>query len=248
MSTSAELRIQSQLDTPHEWILSGKMFRIKSWEIEKDEIDRLCSQIIKGEYKLNQIHGKDGTLKGITLLHVSDPEDVERVRTTLMITESGTELRKTSQLTNAAIETRTIKTTAPIWVTKKKLLSVFSKYNSDKTNRTIKVDGRDIEGIQYPIIRFYPTEVIRDGSKTKVNVAYVEFSPLEKYKYDSLVALSMEHRCSFFNNISGEEAILIFDRWTVEKDPLKDKKKLKESAVAGPDELSKLKLKLKSHE
>lgn len=219
MSTSASLRIQSQLDTPHTWLLggeSGKMFRIKSWEIGIDEIDRLCSQIIKGKYKLNQIHGKDGTLKGITLLYVFEPEDVEKIRTTLMITESGTELRKTSHMTNAIVETRTIKTTAPIWVTKKKVLSVFSKYNSDMTKRSLKIDGEYVTDVMYPLVRFDPTEVIRDGIKTKVNVIYIEFSPLEEYKYDSLVALSMEHRCKFLNNISGEEATLIFDRWTVE--------------------------------
>lgn len=220
MSTSQNLRIQSQLDTPHAWIL-GKMFRIKSWEIGKDEIENTVSKIIKGEYKINQIHNKEGELKGITLLYVQDPEDLERIRTSLLITDSGTELRKTSQLPLSLIKSRTIKTTAPLWVTKKKVLSVFSKYNTDKTKRCMKINKVEVQNATFPIVRFYPTIVNREGVMTKVNVIYIEFSPLEECKYDSLIALSMEHRCKFINNISGEEAILIFDRWTVEKDPVR---------------------------
>jgi leucyl aminopeptidase len=225
MSKPVSYRILSQEDTPSSWILGGKMFRIKSWEIKKEEIDRLCSTIIKGKYELNQIHSKDGDLKGITLLFISDRKDVEKIRKTILVTESGTELRKTSQLANSFISTRTIKTTAPVWVTSKKILKVFSKYNSDPTLRTLIVDKKEVNDVQYPIVRFFPTVVDRNGSKTKVNVIYIEFSPKESCKYDSFIALSMGFRCNLVNNISGEEATLIFDRWTVDKikDTVEDK-------------------------
>jgi hypothetical protein len=226
-------RTQSQLDTPKEWILDGRMFRIKSWEIKKEEIDVLIKSIVKGPYKLNQIHDKNGELKGITLLFLSSEEDVELIRTTILITSSGTELRKTSHILTPTIETKTIKTTAPLWVTKAKLYNIFSKYNSDPNTYDISVDQKMMVGIKYPIIRFHPTHVDRNGRKTKVNVAYVEFSPVPEYSKDSFIALSMEHRCVFKNIISDEEAVLIFDKWMVEN----KKEKVELTPVGLPDGL-----------
>jgi hypothetical protein len=217
MSLMANPRTQSQLDTPKEWILDGRMFRIKSWEIKKEEIKSLMDTIIKGEYALNQIHDKNGELKGITLLYLRSPDDVELVRTTILLTESGTELRKTSQVPFSTIPTKTIKTTAPMWVTKQRLQAVFGKYNSDPKEYDLLIDQTLTKGVKYPIVRFYPTRVDRNGKKTQVKVAYIEFSPDPRYAKDSFIALSMEHRCLFKNPISGEEALLIFDKWTVEK-------------------------------
>lgn len=211
------LRIQSQLDTPKSWILGERMFRIKSWEIEKEEIHTLIASIVKGPFHINQINNKEGELKGITLLYINNPEDVEIVRKTLLITSSGTELRKISHIKENIIDSKTIKTTAPIWVTANKVREVFSKYNSDFTKRTLTVDKKVVESVEFPVVRFYPTIVDRNGKSTKVNVVYIEFSPEEAHKHDSFIALSMEHRCKFTNNISKEEATLIFDKWTVEK-------------------------------
>lgn len=219
-------RLQSQLDTPKEWVTDGKMFRIKSWEIEKEEIDTLVKTLIQGEYSINVIHSKEGELKGITLLYVKDPEDAEKIRTTLLVTSSGTELRKTHPLRGSIVKTRTIKTTAPNWITKKRLLNVFSKYNSDPKRYDIAVDGTVIKGIRYPVIRFHPTNVTRNGVITPVKVVYIEFSPDPECIHDSFIAYSMEHRHVFKNPLSGEEATLIFDEWLVEKINVKDTEKL----------------------
>lgn len=219
------LRIQSQLNTPSSWILDGRMFRIKSWEITKEEIDDLMKTLVKGSYSINQIHLREGDLKGISLLYLELPEDVEKIRTTLLKTSSGTELKKISQVKQNLIESRTIKTTAPIWITKDKILEVFSKYNSDPTERSIIIDKKLLENVTYPLVRFYPTEVNRNGEIIQVNVIYIEFSPKYESRYDSFIALSMEHRCKFKND--DEEAILIFNKWTVEK--IKDKKRTKVS-------------------
>lgn len=218
-------RIKSQIDTPHKWILDGRMFRILSWEIEEEEIRELLHREIGDEYSLNLIRSKEGELKGITLVYLKDPEKVEKLRTTLLITATGTELRKTSHLPVTVIPTRTIKTTAPMWITRKKIYNVFSKYNSDPNKYDIIVDQTLAKGIQYPVIRFHQTTVDRDGKNTRVKVVYVEFSPNPEYKNDSFIALSMEHRCRFKNAISGEEATLIFDKWTIEKEPKKEHKK-----------------------
>ena len=228
-------RIQSQLDTPKEWILDGRMFRIKSWEIKKDEIATLISSLVEDQYKINQIHDKNGELKGITLLYLHSEKDVELIRKTLLITSSGTELRKTSHISPSTIETRTIKTTAPLWVTKGRIYSVFSKYNSDPNTYDISVDQKMMIGVKYPIIRFHPTHVDRDGKNTKVNIVYVEFSPRSGNSKDSFIALSMEHRCVFKNIISSEEAVLIFDKWMVEKITTSENKKLKEKGLKGLD-------------
>lgn len=226
-SERSEARKISQLNTPKEWILDGRMFRIKSWEIEEKEIHTVVDSLVKHEFKINVIRGKDGVPKGITLLYLSDPEDVEIIRTNLLITETCTELRKISQLSNPENVSRTIKTTAPLWISKERILKVFSKYNSDPDSYDFKIDGVKVKGVKYPIVRFYPTTVDRDttdkdtgkvsAKKTKVNVVYVEFSPKEKCKYDSFIALSMEHRVPFYNSLSQEKATLIFDKWTVDK-------------------------------
>lgn len=224
---SAEARIRMQLDIPKEWIMNGKMFRIKSWEIEEAEIRALIDTLVKHDYRINMIRGKDGILKGITLLYLTNKEDVEKIRTTLLITSSGTELRKISQLKESHIVSRTIKTTAPIWVTKEKILSIFSKYNTDAEEYDISVDHKFSKNTKYPLVRFHPTLVDREGKTISVNVVYVEFSPKFDSRYDSFTALSMEHRVEVKNNISGETAVLIFDKWTVEKtDPIKRKDKI----------------------
>lgn len=193
-----EARINSQKNTPKEWILNGKMFRIKTWEIDEPELKDLFDSLIKNDYSMNVIRDKNGILKGITLLYVNNPEDVETIRTTLLVTSTKSELRKTSQMHDTNIKSRTIKTTAPISITKEKFYSEFSKYNSDI-------------GSKYPLIRFHPTYVDRKGKRTKVNIVYIEFSPKSECVYDSFIALSMQHRLTI------EKDILIFDRWTDEK-------------------------------
>lgn len=217
MSAVANARIQSQLNTPKEWIMNNRMFRIKSWEIGEDEIRSLIDSLVKHKYSLNLIRGKSGELKGITLLYLTDDNDVEIIRTSVLITSSGTELRKVSQFPKSDIASRTIKTTAPIWVTHARVYSIFSKYNTDPQFYDISMDHKINKSTQYPLIRFHPTIVDRDGKMTHVNVVYVEFSPNPLCQNDSFVALSMEHRTVVKNNISGEMATLIFDKWTVEK-------------------------------
>lgn len=227
----SESRIRSQENTPKSWILDGLMFRILSWEIEKEEIEELIDSLIgKGNYSINQIRSKNGELKsgGITLLYVKSPEDSEKIRTTLLITSSGTELRKIPHSFIKNIETKTIKTTAPLWITKEKILDVFSKYNTDQNVYDMKIEGKLIKGVKYPLVRFYPTIVDRNSIKTKVNIIYVEYSPKSECKNDSFIALSLEHRCKFYNKLSKEEAVLVFDKWVIEK-PIKDviKEKIK---------------------
>lgn len=209
---SANARIQSQLNTPKEWIMNDRMFRIKSWEIGEAEIRSLLDTLIKHKYSLNLIKSKNGLLKGITLLYLTNEDDVEKIRTSLLVTSSGTELRKVSQIPKCDIASRTIKTTAPIWVTHARVFSIFSKYNTDP-------EPHKGTQLPYPLVRFHPTIVDRDGKLTHVNVVYVQYSDKPSSINDSFVALSMEHRSTVKNNISGEEATLIFDKWTVEKTP-----------------------------
>lgn len=241
MSAVANARIQSQLNTPKEWIMNNRMFRIKSWEIGEAEIRSLFDSLIKHKYSLNLIRGKSGELKGITLLYLTDDYDVEKIRTSLLITSSGTELRKVSQISKSDIASRTIKTTAPIWVTHARVFSIFSKYNTDPQFYDISMDHKMNKSTQYPLIRFHPTIVDRDGKMTHVNVVYVEFSPKPSCQNDSFVALSMEHRTQIKNNISGEMATLIFDKWTVEKThPISEKIKI--NAISEPKKIKARKI------
>lgn len=215
---SAEARIHSQLNTPKEWIMNNRMFRIKTWEIEETEIRALLDKLIVHKYYLNVIRNKEKQLQHISLLFLTDDSDVEKIRTTLLVTSSGTELRKTSQLKNNNISTRTLKSTVPIWLTHARVWSIFSKYNTDtKVYDNVVVDHKVLKNVQYPLIRFYPTTVDRKGKVAKVNVVYIEFSPNPACKNDSFIALSMEHRSEIKNNISGEIETLMFDEWTVEK-------------------------------
>lgn len=217
-SERSEIRKISQLNTPHDWVINGKMFRIKSWEIEEEEIRAVIDPLIKhGPYKINVIRGRDGITKGMTLLFVEHPLDVETIRTSLLITETGTELRKTSHFPNSNNVSRTIKTTAPIWITKERMYKIFSKYNTDPDTYDMIVDKKHLKNAKYPIIRFHPKVVDRHGKPTKVNVLYVEFSPKDSCKYDSFIALSMEHRVVIENALSKEVVVLIFDKWTVDK-------------------------------
>lgn len=214
----SEIRILTQKQTPSSWILDGRMFRIVSWEIESEEIEELIDSLIgKDSYSINQIRSKEGDLKGITLLFINDPAKVEIIRTTLLVTSGGTELRKTTPLKNNIVDTHTIKTTAPLWITKERILSVFSKFNSDPHTYDLIVDEKELKNVKYPLVRFYRTVVDRKGVKTPVNVIYIEYSPHSKYKYDSFIALSIQHRCSFENYLSKEKAVLIFDKWYTEK-------------------------------
>lgn len=143
-------RIQSQLDTPKTWILNDRMFRIKSWEIKEDEIKQLLDSIVKHDYKINLIRGKEGELKGITLLYLNHKEDVETIRTNLLVTSSGTELRKTSQIPNCSILSRTIKTTAPLWISYDRMYKIFSKYNTDNDTYDLPIDHKITKGVKYP--------------------------------------------------------------------------------------------------
>lgn len=213
-------RIQSQLNTPKKWIVNNRMFRIKSWEIEEPEIRSLLDTLIVHKYYLNVIRNKERVLQKITLLLLTNDEDVEKIRTTLLITSSGTELRKTAPLRNNVIPTRQLKTTAPIWLTYSRLMSIFSKYNTDMEYYDLPINHTIVKNVRYPLIRFHPTTVDRHGKLTKVHVVYIEFSPKISCQYDSFVALSMEHRSEIKNNISGDVETLMFDKWTVEK-PIK---------------------------
>jgi len=118
----------------------------------------------------------------------------------------------------------TIKTTAPLWVSRAMIEEIFNKYSNDKESHTLVIEGRIMEDQRYPLIRFKPTNVMREDPKTgikvktTVNVIYIEYSPKPGCEDDALVAQSMQYRTYVTNpNDPLEVASLIFKPWTFDK-------------------------------
>lgn len=219
MSSQKTFLKETQDNTPDEWILDGRMFRIKTWELSHEEVESaILEHIPKDSFELSVIKDKTGESKGISLLYINDPEYVRKIKTHQLITRVGkiSNLRKISHIKDKEIETNTIKTTAPVWVSKERIFEEFKQYNSDPNKHVIKVDGAK-KLREYPIIRMHQTKVMRGDELIKVNVIYVQFSSNEKYKYDSFIALSMKHRLEITNPITRERCTLLFDKWTTEK-------------------------------
>lgn len=222
MSTRKVVSRDYQKDTPTEWILGGRMFRLKTWELSYNEIESAITKLIpKESFELNVIQDKDENKKEISCLLVKDKDSIEKIRTNELVTTIGkvSKLKKVSHIKNNLIESRTIKTTAPTWVTKEMIFSSFLPYSSDKKIYKVKVD-KNVKLVQYPIIRVHPKKVLREGEMIDVNVIYVQFSPNSESKDDAFIAVSMKHRLPLSNK--NNSCVLLFDNWTKEKKLKKD--------------------------
>lgn len=221
-------KVDFQKNTPSSWILGGKMFRLKTWELNHEEIESAIIKIIpKDSFILNVIQDKDENKKEISCLYVKDEENVEKIRTSELETTIGkiSKLRKVPQFKHHFIKSKTIKTTAPLWVTKNMIYQSFYIFNTDKKIYKMNIDGK-VKLTKYPVVRMYPTKVIRDGSETDVNVIYVQFSNKKECENDSFIALSINHKLLVKDK--NNCCKLLFDEWTKEK---KLSKRIKQDTI-----------------
>lgn len=232
-NSGSELGEKFQFETPNDWAINGKMFRLKTWELQLSEIKDCIKKYINGPFSLSQIKDKEGELKGITLLYVDTPNDAEVIRKVLLVTSGGTKLRKMPRKASLPI-TNTLKTTAPTWASKHVIRDAFAKYNTDPGSYNIVVDQQILNNVSYPIVRFFQRKIERNGRTVPAVVVYVEFSPKKEFVDDSYVALSMVHRLEIKNPISGEKATLIFENWISDKEmvsQMKEKRLLRRNEV-----------------
>lgn len=232
-NSGSELGEKFQLDTPTDWIINGKMFRLKTWELQLPEIEECIKKYISGPFSLSQIKDKEGELKGITLLYVDTPTDAEKIRKILLITSGGTKLRKMPRKISLP-STTTLKTTAPTWASKQIIREAFAKYNTDPGSYNLIVDQNISNNVSYPIVRFFQRKIERNGRTVPAVVVYIEFSPRKEFSDDSYVALSMVHRLEIKNPISGEKATLVFENWISDKEivtQMKEKRQLRRNIL-----------------
>lgn len=206
--------------------------------VEKEsDMDRIrCNELVVGESVTATPSQDDTTTSGQTTgADQGATSGTENRPSTSVIPR--TVIKKTQKYVLPEGHCRyTIKTTAPLWVTKQMIKDIFDQYSSDQELYTLNIDGKICENQRYPIVRTSPRWVTRHGEKILVNVVYVEYSPKPGHEDDALVAQSMQYRTFITNPANPEERIsLIFNPWIVDKseakESLHDRKKLYEERV-----------------
>lgn len=221
--------------TPKSYVTVGHhMLRLRTWELTHEQVlEAVKPFILDGGYSLVVRTEKDHRPIGYSALLLEKESDMDRIRanplTVKIMSRKGEVLTTTipkiqKYSRNPGQCNFTIKTTAPLWANRAMIEDIFNKYSNDKELHTLVIEGKIVENQRYPLIRFKPTNVMREDPKTgvkvktTVNVIYIEYSPKPGCEDDALVAQSMQYRTYVTNpHDPMEVASLIFKPWTFDK-------------------------------